>query len=146
MEKVWAFDLGASNGRLMVSGFDGKRLYLEEVHRFSNRPIYATGHYYWDILRIFQEMKNGIGKSIRNGHKSIESLSIDTWGVDFGLLSATGELLSNPYSYRDPHTNDSLKEITEVIPRDVLFSRTGVTPAAINTICQLHAIKSITKI
>lgn len=62
MEKVWAFDLGASNGRLMVSGFDGKRLYLEEVHRFSNRPIYATGHYYWDILRIFQEMKNGIGK------------------------------------------------------------------------------------
>ena len=117
MEKVLAFDLGASNGRLMVSGFDGKRLYLEEVHRFSNRPIYATGHYYWDILRIFQEMKNGIGKSIRNGHKSIESLSIDTWGVDFGLLSATGELLSNPYSYRDPHTNDSLKEITEVIPR-----------------------------
>ncbi len=50
-------------------------------------------------------------------------------------------MLSNPYSYRDPHTNDSLKEITEVIPRDVLFSRTGVTPAAINTICQLHAIK-----
>lgn len=141
MEKVWAFDLGASNGRLMVSGFDGKRLYLEEVHRFSNRPIYATGHYYWDILRIFQEMKNGIGKSIQNGHKSIESLSIDTWGVDFGLLSATGELLSNPYSYRDPHTNDSLKEITEVIPRDVLFSRTGVTPAAINTICQLYTIK-----
>ena len=86
MEKVWAFDLGASNGRLMVSGFDGKRLYLEEVHRFSNRPIYATGHYYWDILRIFQEMKNGIGKSIQNGHKSIESLSIDTWGVDFDFF------------------------------------------------------------
>ena len=94
MEKVWAFDLGASNGRLMVSGFDGKRLYLEEVHRFFNRPIYATGHYYWDILRIFQEMKNGIGKSIQNGHKSIESLSIDTWGVDFGLLSATGNCLA----------------------------------------------------
>ena len=90
-------------------------------------------------------MKNGIGKSIRNGHKSIESLSIDTWGVDFGLLSATGELLSNPYSYRDPHTNDSLKEITEVIPRDVLFSRTGVTPATINTICQLYTIKRITR-
>ncbi|MDR4945141.1 rhamnulokinase [Neobacillus cucumis] len=141
MEKVWAFDLGASNGRLMVSGFDGKRFYLEEVHRFSNHPVHLTGHYYWDILRIFQEMKNGISKSIKNGHKLIESLSIDTWGVDFGLLSETGELLSNPYSYRDPQTNDSFKEIMDVIPREVLFTRTGVEPAAINTICQLYAIK-----
>ena len=145
MEKVWAFDLGASNGRLMVSGFDGKRLYLEEVHRFSNRPIYATGHYYWDILRIFQEMKNGIGKVF----ETVISRSKVYLSIRGALISdffLQQELLSNPYSYRDPHTNDSLKEITEVIPRDVLFSRTGVTPAAINTICQLHAIKSITKI
>ncbi|PLS03741.1 rhamnulokinase [Neobacillus cucumis] len=142
MNKVWAFDLGASNGRLMVSGFDGNRLFLEEVHRFPNHPVHVTGHYYWDILRTFQEMKAGIGKSIKKGHKSIESLSIDTWGVDFGLLSETGELLGNPYSYRDPHTKESLMELLSVIQKEVLYTRTGVEPAAINTICQLYAIKN----
>jgi rhamnulokinase len=141
MENVWAFDLGASNGRLMVSGFDGNRMHLEEVHRFPNHPVHLTDHYYWDILRIFHEMKNGIGKSIKNGYKSIESLSVDTWGVDFGLLSAKGELLGNPYSYRDPHTNKSLQEIVKEVPKETLFSRTGVEPASINTICQLYAIK-----
>ncbi|RFU61800.1 rhamnulokinase [Peribacillus glennii] len=141
MKKVWAFDLGASNGRLMVNGFDGKSFFLEEIHRFPNQPIHLTGHYYWDILRIFQEMKNGMAKSFLKGHKAIESLSIDTWGVDFGLLSATGELLGNPYSYRDPQTKESLAEIFGRIPREELFERTGVEPAAINTICQLYAIK-----
>ena len=93
MEKVWAFDLGASNGRLMVSGFDGKRLYLEEVHRFFNRPIYATGHYYWDILRIFQEMKNGIGKVFKTViSRSKVYLSIR--GALISTLSATGNCLA----------------------------------------------------
>ncbi|MFT9846584.1 rhamnulokinase [Aneurinibacillus sp. REN35] len=141
MKKVWAFDLGASNGRLMVSGFNGKSLYMEEVHRFPNQPIHLTGRYYWDIIRIFQEMKNGMAKSSLKGHGAIESLSIDTWGVDFGLLSSTGELLGNPYSYRDPQTEDSLKEMYGQISREELFERTGIEPAAINTICQLVAIK-----
>lgn len=141
MKKVWAFDLGASNGRLMVGGFDGKSLSLEEVHRFPNQPVHLTGHYYWDILRIFQEMKIGMGRSRLKGHDVIESLSIDTWGVDFGLLSSTGELLANPYSYRDPQTEGSLQEIYGRISREELFERTGIEPAAINTICQLVAIR-----
>ncbi|WP_066386459.1 rhamnulokinase [Neobacillus mesonae] len=141
MKNVWAFDLGASNGRLMVSQFDGNYLHLDEIHRFPNQPVQLTGHYYWDILRIYQEMKNGMVKSIQKGFRTIESLSIDTWGVDFGLISASGELLGNPYSYRDPHTNESLKEIVKTIPKEELFTRTGVEPAAINTICQLNAIK-----
>lgn len=141
MKNVWAFDLGASNGRLMVSQFDGNYLHLDEIHRFPNHPVQLTGHYYWDILRIYQEMKNGMVKSIQKGFRTIESLSIDTWGVDFGLISASGELLGNPYSYRDPHTNESLKEIVKTIPKEELFTRTGVEPAAINTICQLNAIK-----
>ncbi|MBP2240262.1 rhamnulokinase [Cytobacillus eiseniae] len=140
MKHVWAFDLGASNGRLMVNSFNGKNMYLEEIHRFSNQPIQLTGHYYWDVLRIYQEMKNGMGKSIQNGYKSVESLSIDTWGVDFGLLSREGELIGNPYSYRDPHTNESIKKIAQKISKEELFARTGVAPAPINTICQLVAI------
>ncbi|MFF2446632.1 rhamnulokinase family protein [Neobacillus sp. NPDC058068] len=141
MKNVWAFDLGASNGRLMVSGFDGRSLHLEEIHRFPNYPVQLTGHYYWDILRIYQEMKNGMVKSIHKGYKTIESLSIDTWGVDFGLLSATGELLGNPYSYRDPQTTDSLTELLKITSKEELFMLTGIEPAAINTICQLLAIQ-----
>lgn len=141
MKNVWAFDLGASNGRLMASRFDGKKLHLEEIHRFPNYPVQLTGHYYWDILRIYQEMKNGMVKSIHKGYKTFESLSIDTWGVDFGLISATGELLGNPYSYRDPQTTESLAEILKTTTKEELFGRTGVEPAAINTICQLFALK-----
>ncbi|WP_102275767.1 rhamnulokinase [Cytobacillus massiliigabonensis] len=142
MKSVWAFDLGASNGRLMISRFDGKKLLMEEIHRFTNQPVFLTGHYYWDILKIFQEMKNGMGKCILKGYKQIESLSIDTWGVDFGLLSASGELLGNPYSYRDQQSNNSLIEMYKTVPREELFYRTGIEPAAINTICQLYEIKN----
>lgn len=141
MKKVWAFDLGASNGRLMVCDYDGTELKLEEIHRFPNQPVQIMGHYYWDILRIYQEMKNGMSKSFREGHKAIESLSIDTWGVDFGLISATGELLGNPYSYRDPHTNTSMQELLNKVSKKELFMRTGVEPAPINTIFQLNAVK-----
>ncbi|MEH7382947.1 rhamnulokinase family protein [Bacillus sp. JJ1533] len=141
MKSVWAFDLGASNGRLMVSRFDGKNLHLEEIHRFSNYPVHVTGHYYWDILRIYQEMKNGMVKSAQKGYRAIESLSIDTWGVDFGLIASSGELLGNPYSYRDPQTSNSLEEIYEKVSKEEMFNRTGVEPAAINTICQLYAIQ-----
>lgn len=142
MNRVWAFDLGASNGRLMVSEFDGEKIYLEEIHRFSNHPVHLTGHYYWDILRIFQEMKKGMEKSIHKGYRSIEGMSVDTWGVDFGLISDTGELVGNPYSYRDYRSQDSLREIEKVIPQKTLFARTGVQPAAINTICQLYTMKN----
>ncbi|GAB6007401.1 hypothetical protein JCM12214_33020 [Geobacillus vulcani] len=141
MKKVWAFDLGASNGRLMVCGFDGNRLCIEEIHRFSNHPVQVTGHLYWDILRIFQEMKNGILKSIQSGHKEIASLGIDTWGVDFGLLSSDGELLGNPYSYRDAQTEEAMKLVFEIITKSEIFRRTGIEPLQINTIYQLVAIQ-----
>jgi rhamnulokinase len=141
VKKVCAFDLGASNGRLMLSKFDGNYLEMEEIHRFSNQPVYLTGHFYWDILRIFQEMKNGISKSIQMGHKEIESLGVDTWGVDFGLLSSSGELLGNPYSYRDPQTLEWMSEVFTKISKEELFNRTAVEPSHINTVFQLYAIQ-----
>ncbi|MRH41067.1 rhamnulokinase [Aquibacillus halophilus] len=141
MKKVWAFDLGASNGRLMLTKFDGERLHLEEIHRFSNHPVFLTNHYYWDILRIFQEMKKGISKSLKMGHKDVESLAVDTWGVDFGLLSSSGELLGNPYSYRDNQTFQGMEGVLKKISKKDWFLRSGVEPSQINTICQLYAIK-----
>ncbi|KHF41665.1 rhamnulokinase [Halalkalibacter okhensis] len=141
MKKVWAFDLGASNGRLMLSSFDGRYLEIEEIHRFPNKPIQLTDRYYWDILHIFQEMKVGITKSLQKGHTDVVSLAVDTWGVDFGLLSSSGELLSNPYSYRDPLHSEGMEGILEKITREELYSRSGIEPSSINTICQLYGMK-----
>lgn len=142
MKKVWAFDLGASNGRLMVSSFDGNSLELEEIHRFSNHPTKVMNRYYWDVLHIMNEMIIGMSKSREKGHGEVESLGIDSWGVDFGLLSDSGELLGNPYCYRDPYAALGLAEVTKQIGKEDLFSRTGNEPAQINTLFQLYAIKN----
>jgi rhamnulokinase len=141
MKKVWAFDIGASNGRLMLNSFDGEKMYLEEIYRFPNHPIHVTNHYYWDILSIFSEMKKGIQVSVQQGHDKVESLGIDTWGVDFGLLSKTGELLANPYSYRNPQNAKGMEDALQLITSEELFRQTGVETAPINTVFQLYTIK-----
>ncbi|WP_018931835.1 rhamnulokinase [Gracilibacillus lacisalsi] len=141
MKKVWAFDIGASNGRLMLNSFDGEKMYLEEIYRFPNHPIHVINHYYWNILSIFSEMKKGIQVSVQQGHDKVESLGIDTWGVDFGLLSKTGELLANPYSYRNPQNAKGMEDALQLITSEELFRQTGVETAPINTVFQLYTIK-----
>ena len=85
MEKrVLAFDFGASGGRAMAGIYNGEKIVLEELHRFSNDPVTVCGVMYWDVLRLFYEMKQGILKGKQKG--GFESIGIDTWGVDFGLL------------------------------------------------------------
>ena len=103
--KMLAIDLGASSGRGIVGRFDGKKLSLEENHRFDNDPVIAGGTFYWDILRIFFEIKNSIRKCALSEDKDIASIGIDTWGVDFGLLDKDGRLLENPVHYRDSRTD-----------------------------------------
>ena len=101
MKKVLAFDFGASSGRAILGTFDNGKIELEELHRFSNDPVEVNGHFYWDILRLFFEIKQGILKCSAAGHKDIAAIGIDTWGVDFALIDKDGEILSNPYHYRD---------------------------------------------
>jgi rhamnulokinase len=125
----------------MLSSFDGEFLKIEEIHRFPNQPVQLTNHFYWDILRIVQEMKFAITKSLQKGHNDVASLAVDTWGVDFGLLSSEGELLANPYSYRDPVHSEGLKGVLKHTSKEELFRRSGIEPSSINTICQLYGIK-----
>lgn len=139
--KMLAFDFGASSGRGILGSFDGKKLSTEEIHRFSNDPVCVNGHLHWDILRLFHEIKLGILKCANSGNKNIGSIAIDTWGVDFGLLDAGGNLLSNPYHYRDSLTDNSMEEVFKLIPKDELYRVTGLQFMKFNSIFQLYAMK-----
>lgn len=139
---VLAFDLGASSGRAMVGTLDrsapeGPVLHLEEVHRFPNEPVRAGGHLYWDILRLLHELKQGFRKAAEG--RDIQAFGIDTWGVDYGLLGEDGELLGNPYHYRDSRTDHTVDKVHAIIGKDELFAATGLQPLTFNTVMQLHA-------
>ena len=141
--KMLAIDLGASSGRGIIGEFDGKKLSLRENHRFSNNPVNINGSFMWDILRIFYEIKNSLRKcavSNIDGDKNIKTIGIDTWGVDFGLLDKTGQLVENPYNYRDKRTDDVNIEAYKRISKDKLYNITGMQYLQFNTIFQLLAL------
>lgn len=139
--KMLAFDLGASSGRAMLGIYEKGRLSIEEIHRFPNEPVSLRGHHYWDILRLFHEIKLGLRKAFNGGHKDIVSIAIDTWGVDFGLLDKNGDLLGNPYHYRDSRTDGMMEKVFELIPPEDLYAQTGIQFMKLNTIFQLFAVK-----
>ncbi len=138
--KVLAFDLGASSGRAILGIYENGHLETEEIHRFSNDPVTVNGTIYWDILRLFFEIKTGLQKCVNAGHKDIESIAIDTWGVDFGLLDKDGKLLENPVHYRDGRVDGMMEKVFEIVPRDRIYSSTGIQFAKLNTIFQLYSL------
>lgn len=139
--KVLAFDFGASSGRAMLFTFDGEKLSIEEMHRFSNDPVMTGKSFHWDVLRLFFEIKQGINKTVLAGHKDIKAIGIDTWGVDFGLFDKNGKLLGNPYHYRDTRTNGMIDYADEVIGKKYIFDKTGIQFNFFNTLFQLMAMK-----
>ncbi|MEZ0536394.1 rhamnulokinase family protein [Caldicellulosiruptoraceae bacterium PP1] len=136
-----AFDLGASSGRGMIGKYDGSKIQLEEIHRFENQPVSILGSIYWDVLRLFHEIKQGILIVKNSFSQEIKSLGIDTWGVDFGLLDNNGNLLMNPYHYRDRRTEGMLEKATEYVSLDKIYNNTGIQIMRINTIFQLLSMK-----
>ncbi len=138
-KKFLAVDFGASNGRALLGKYDGTRLALEEMYRFENRPVYVMGSLYWDILRLYSELKASLLKTVsRCG--SISSIGIDTWGVDFGLLNKDKILMQNPIHYRDGRTDGISKKVFKVIDEKTLYFRTGAQFLQINTIFQLYSM------
>ncbi len=118
------FDLGASNGRAIVAEYDGRKFNTEVAHRFDNRAVFATGTLYWDMLRLYSELKIGIQSSVKK-YKDITSMGIDTWGADFGTIDKDGKLISNPVHYRDERRAQDSGSLLEVIPAKKLFELTG---------------------
>src|ERR671921_807743 len=135
-----AFDLGASGGKAVAGRFDGRCLHVQEVHRFRNDPGRASGRLHWDILRLLHEIKQGIAAAGAVGLGEIETLAVDAWGCDFGLLDRHGELIGNPIHYRDELVRGAMEEVLQIIPRPEIFARTGCQFMPINTLYQLYAL------
>lgn len=138
-KRVLAFDFGASSGRAIIGCFDGDKITLEEVHRFSNDPVSVGGTVYWDVLRLFYEIKQGIIKAKIAG--GFDSIGIDTWGVDFGLIDSEGKLMENPVHYRDARTAGLVDEAFKTMPKEKLYGITGIQFMELNTLFQLIALK-----
>ena len=137
--KMLAIDLGASSGRGIVGSFDGKTLKITENHRFPNEPVNTNGNFSWDILRIFHEIKASISKCALSEDKTIQSIGIDTWGVDYGYIDKNGALMANPYHYRDSRTDGIQPYAFKTVPFEKLYGITGIQTMNFNTIYQLVA-------
>ncbi len=135
-----AVDLGASSGRVVAGEWSGRRFALQELHRFANEIVDVRGALFWDILRIWTEIKAALRKHRGICSEPPRSIGVDAWGVDFALLDRGGRLLSNPYSYRDPRTGGMPQRVHEVVPAMELFRETGAYPMAINTLYQLFSM------
>jgi rhamnulokinase len=136
-----AFDLGAESGRAVVGRFDGEKLELSTLHRFSNGPVQVLNSFYWDVLRLYSEMKQGLAIYRRQVGTELDGIGLDTWGVDFALLGRNDVLLGNPHHYRDPYTEGMLHAAFERVPREEIFQHTGIQFMEINTLYQLLAMK-----
>jgi rhamnulokinase len=135
---VVAVDIGAESGRVMLAHFDGRSLRCEEVHRFPNRPAKISGHLFWDVLALWNEVCLGLSAARQvAGH--LDSVGIDTWGVDYALVDAVGLLVSQPYQYRDHRTDGMMERVFATVPRELIYQRTGIQFLPINTLYQLAA-------
>ncbi len=135
-----AVDLGASSGRVMLGQWDGERWALHELHRFPNGAVSVRGHLYWDVLRLWQEIKTGMREYALHHEAPLAGIGIDTWAVDFALLDSQGNLLGNPHHYRDPRTTGMAEWVESIVPPDRLFARTGIQRLPFNTLFQLASL------
>ena len=141
LQEYLIFDFGASNCRAIVAGFNGKTFSMEVTHRFDNRPVFASGTLYWDILSLYDGLKNGITASLKK-YPGIRSVAIDTWGADFGTIDINGKLISNPVHYRDRKREEDSRELLKIISAEELYRLTG---ASINPLFDIFHMFSLKK-
>lgn len=134
-----AFDMGASNGRAVIGAYDGNKIDLNEIHKFPNGGERVHNNLHWDVLGLFHQIKAGLQKAARKTDNKIESVGIDTWGVDYGLLDQNDNLISNPFHYRDNRTDGLVEELQEKVGKDKIYNQTGIQFMQINTLYQLYS-------
>jgi rhamnulokinase len=132
-----AVDLGASGGRVILGRWDGTCFELEELHRFPNGPVEVLGRLHWDHLRLWAEIKAGLARYVQRYGGTPAAIGLDTWGVDYALLDRAGNLLGNPYHYRDSGNNGMLEAAFQRVSRREIYGVTGIQFMQINTLYQL---------
>ena len=135
-------DVGAESGRVMAGLWDGRRMELSEEARFANRTIEMGGVLRWDPAGLWTGIRDGLVRAGRNHGDRVVSVGADTWGLDYVLLSGSGELVGLPRCYRDPSHPTAFDEVSRAIPRAELFARTGIQFMPINTLYQWFAHRS----
>jgi rhamnulokinase len=131
-----ACDLGADSGRVILGTLRDGQVILEEIHRFSNGVSKVHGSFRWNILRIFEHLKAGLRK-VAAKNIAIQSMSVDSWGVDYVLFNKRQPMLSLPYQYRDPRTDAPYEAIRKSVGEAKIFAETGIQFMSINTLYQL---------
>ncbi len=141
MKYFLAVDLGATSGRTVLSAFDGQRVELREFTRFKNPQIPISGHLFWDLPHLYNEILVALRKVADEGIE-LTSLGIDTWGVDFAFFGKDGQLLGLPYCYRDSHTDGAVERFFEqYMPARQLYNRTGIQFMPFNSLFQLETLQ-----
>ncbi len=130
--KLLGIDIGASGGKAVLGDFTDGRLELSEVRRFPNRMIDIHGHRHWDILRLFEDVKECIKAA-----PYVDGIGLDTWAVDYGYVGHDGDLLGMPFAYRDSRTETSIPVVHEKISSLLLYETTGIQFLPFNTIYQV---------
>jgi rhamnulokinase len=134
-----AFDLGAESGRAMSAELRAGVLGLSEVCRFANEAVRVDGSLYWDAARLWLHMEEALRQAAGGGAMGYESIGVDAWGCDYGLLAENGELLGNPYHYRDSRTDGVMEAVFTRVPRARIYDVTGIQFLSFNTLFQLVA-------
>ena len=138
-----AVDLGATSGRTILGSVEKGQLIQRELTRFPNRITQLGGHFYWDIYALYDEVIRAL-RVVADEGIQLQSIGIDTWGVDFVCVGHDGNVLRNPFSYRDPHTEGIMEEFFQKIPREEVYERTGIQFMNFNTLFQFAAMRKHT--
>lgn len=133
-----AVDLGAGSGRVIAATTDLETLQLKEIHRFDNPGIDLPGGSFWNVIGLYTEILEGLRRAVQQYGDSIVSIGLDTWGCDYGLLDAHGELLGMPHQYRDPRFQGMAEAMHEILPEREIFAQTGLKTNFYNT--SLHLL------
>lgn len=139
-KRFLAFDLGASSGRAILGEWDGSRLECEDVYHFPNDRVQVRDNTYWDVLRLYHEVKQGLRSCAARVGGRIDGIGIDTWGVDFGLLDRDGRLLANPHHHRDGRFTSVAEDLRRAVGGYETYAETGVMIEQVATITQLFAL------
>src|SRR5713226_3932333 len=131
-----ALDLGAESGRAILARLHSGVLTTKEIRRFKNEPVEYGGSLHWDVTRLWWEVRSAL-RSLEE--TELAGIGVDAWGVDYALLGEHGELLQNPYHYRDARTNGVMQEVFGKFAKEEIYAATGIQFMPINTLYQLYS-------